>query len=94
MSINDKEFYDLLPLTSVPKTLNIIGYAEIYVAGFLQEGRALKKIIELNFSSDTFYQTLFPLSTNITFICPYGLVFSEDWFATPIITISCQVKTT
>ena len=38
LSINDKKLYDLLPATSVPKTLNIVEVAEIYVAGFLETG--------------------------------------------------------
>ena len=41
LSINDKEFYDLLPTTSVPKTLNLVEKADIYVAGFLNEGLTL-----------------------------------------------------
>ena len=39
---------------------------------------------------DIDYLNLFPISTNITFLCPFGYVFSNDWFATPMLIISCQ----
>ena len=29
---------------------------------------------------------------NLTFICPEGQVFDHDWFATPFIMMTCQVK--
>ena len=33
-----------------------------------------------------------PVGFNLTFICPEGQVFDHDWFATPFIMMTCQVK--
>ena len=32
-----------------------------------------------------------PVSFNLTFVCPEGQVFEQDWFATPFIMMTCQV---
>lgn len=32
-----------------------------------------------------------PVGYNITFACPEGEVFDQDWFATPSIMMTCQV---
>ena len=37
--------------------------------------------------------TLFPVSYNLTYVCPSGQVFDHDWFATPVILLTCQVRT-
>ena len=29
---------------------------------------------------------------NLTYICPEGQVFDRDWFATPFVMLTCQVK--
>merc|ERR1719483_1569478 len=34
--------------------------------------------------------TLFPVSYNLTYVCPDGQVFDHDWFATPGILLTCQ----
>ena len=33
-----------------------------------------------------------PVGFNLTFICPEGQVFDHDWFATPFIMMTRQVK--
>ena len=33
-----------------------------------------------------------PVGFNLTFICPTGQVFEHDWFATPFIMMTCQVR--
>ena len=29
---------------------------------------------------------------NLTYVCPEGQVFDHDWFATPFVFMTCQVK--
>ena len=29
---------------------------------------------------------------NVTYVCPDGMVFDADWFATPFVFMTCQVK--
>ena len=33
-----------------------------------------------------------PVGFNLTFICPAGQVFDHDWFATPFLMMTCQVR--
>ena len=33
-----------------------------------------------------------PVGFNLTFICPAGQVFDHDWFATPFLLMTCQVR--
>ena len=33
-----------------------------------------------------------PVGFNLTFSCPEGKVFNHDWFATPFVMMTCQVK--
>jgi len=33
-----------------------------------------------------------PVGFNLTYICPEGQVFDRDWFATPFVMLTCQVK--
>ena len=35
-----------------------------------------------------------PVGFNLTFICPEGQVFEQDWFATPFIMMTCKVTST
>lgn len=32
-----------------------------------------------------------PVGINVTYVCPQGMVFDYDWFATPFIMMTCQV---
>ena len=34
-----------------------------------------------------------PVSFNVTYVCPEGMVFDHDWLATPFIMMTCQVNT-
>ena len=33
-----------------------------------------------------------PVGFNLTFFCPEGMVFNHDWFATPFVMMTCQVR--
>ena len=45
-----------------------------------------------SFLSDLTPSSLFPVSYNLSYACPEGMVFNDDWFATPAVMLTCQVK--
>ena len=90
VGVNEEQFYDFLPLTSPPDTLELAGRAHVYFAGVLDQGSELTELLKLRLQCPgVHYPGLLPIATNVTYACPQGMVFSEDWFSVPIITITC-----
>ena len=40
--------------------------------------------------SDLEPSSFFPVGFNLTYECPEGMVFETDWFANPVIRLTCQ----
>ena len=51
----------------------------------------LTKLLTLTLSSSD--MTPAPsVGFNLTYVCPEGMVFNHDWFASPFVMMTCQVK--
>ena len=44
VGVNEEQFYDFLPLTSAPDTLELTGRAHVYFAGVLDQGSEVTEL--------------------------------------------------
>ena len=65
--------------------------AEISYVGFGPKGKNITSKENTFFYKN--YTDMTPAANvgfNLTYVCPQGLVFRHDWFATPFVMITCQ----
>ena len=79
------------------RTSKILSSLEMSVSALQALSRLVKLQIKPRQTSQLLFtgltpSTLFPVSYNLTYVCPDGQVFDHDWFATPGILLTCQVK--
>ena len=76
--------------------VDILGDVSVSYAGVVEAGKdcsVLNSIVYiLHISTGLIPSTLFPVSYNLTYVCPKDEVFDHDWFATPVVLLTCQVK--
>ena len=78
LRINDEpEYNSFLHLIGPEKvkTIKFLGQAEVNFIGFGPK--------DMTAAPEVGY--------NLTYVCPEGQVFDHDWFATPFVTMMCQV---
>ena len=79
LRVNDEPEYNSFMHLFGPekvKTVKFLGHAEVSFIGF---GPAdMTAAPEVGF--------------NLTYVCPENQVFDHDWFATPFVMMTCQVK--
>ena len=79
LRVNDEPEYNSFMHLFSPekvKTVKFLGHAEVSFIGF---GPAdMTAAPEVGF--------------NLTYVCPENQVFDHDWFATPFVMMTCQVK--
>ena len=74
-------------------SVKIIGDALISYTGFGDKGKYSTEIqIKKNVDFYLDLKPAPPIGFNITFMCAEGKVFSHDWFSTPFVMMTCQVK--
>ena len=79
LRINDEPEYNSFLHLFGPekvKTIKFLGQAEVNFIGFGPK--------DMTAAPEVGY--------NLTYVCPEGQVFDHDWFATPFVTMMCQVK--
>ena len=96
MNVNKDPPYPTFPHLFPPSAIEWVWIkgkgAEISYVGFGPKGGLERQ--SLKSLKIVFYTDMTPapnVGFNLTYVCPQGMVFSHDWFATPFVMMTCQV---
>ena len=96
LTVNDEPPYPTFfhPFSpSLVQNLMIKGKIEISYIGFGSKSMMITNYYSYIYILFLDIASAPPVNFNLTFVCPEGQVFSQDWFAVPFVFMTCKVIT-